>query len=116
MSEVCFFLFIITFYLLTFQPAPVQVCIFWFGQCWIFVEEVGHKGQVEFGAPADDVSRGDKLSAAKPLSLLQHGFSPLQVVTLLKHTQRAAASGHTHAAQLVPRRGWTAVSSTYIEA
>lgn len=73
--------------LLTFQPVPVQVYVLGFGQCWVFVEEVGHEGQVEFGAPTDDVSRGDELSAAEPLGLLQHGLGPLQVVPFLNDTQ-----------------------------
>lgn len=91
--------------LLTFQPVPVQVYIFGFGQCWVFVEEVGHKGQVEFGAPADDISRGDKLSAAEPLGLLQHGLGPLQVVSLLNNTQGRSLGSDTHAAHPVPRGG-----------
>lgn len=79
----------------TFQLSPVDVIIFRFGQCWIFVEQVGHKSKVEFGISTDDVGRGDKLPTAEPVGLLQHGLCSLHVVSLLNNTQ-TMASGHTH--------------------
>lgn len=91
--------------LLTFQPVPVQVYILGFGQCGIFVEEVGHEGQVELGAPADDVSRGDKLSTAEPLGLLQHSLGPLQVVPLLNDTHGRSLGSDTCCTAVTT--GWT---------
>lgn len=69
---------------LTLQQAPVDVLVLRFGQCWILVEEVGHKRQVQFGVSRHHVGGCDKLSAAKSLSLLQHSFCSFQVVFLLK--------------------------------
>lgn len=74
----------------TFQHLPVEIFVLWFGQCWIFVEQVGHKSQIEFWVPADDVGRGDKLPAAEPVGLNQHGLRPVLVVRLL-NTRRTEA-------------------------
>ena len=79
----------------TFQQVPVDVHILRFGQCWIFVEQIGHKGEVEFWVSTDDVSWGDKLSTAEPVGLLQHGFCPLHVVFLLNNTQNTCCRSET---------------------
>lgn len=71
----------------TFQQSPVNVFILRFGQSWVFVKQIGHKGKVEFGVSTDDVSWGDKLSTAESVGLLQHGFCSLHVVFLLNNTQ-----------------------------
>lgn len=81
----------------TFQQSPVNIFILWFGQGGVFVEQIGHKSEVEFGVSTDDVSWGDKLSTAEPVGLLQHGLRPLHVVSLLSNTQS------THTEQLSPR-------------
>lgn len=81
----------------TFQQSPVNIFVLWFGQGWVFVEQIGHKSKVEFGVSTDDVSWGDKLSTAEPVGLLQHGLRPLHVVSLLSNTQS------THTEQLSPR-------------
>lgn len=86
----------------TFQQSPVDVLILRFGQCWIFVEQIGHKGKVEFGVSTDDVSWGDKLSTAEPVGLLQHGLCPLHVVFLLNNTQ-TTASDQTHCTAVTMR-------------
>lgn len=86
----------------TFHQSPVKVFILWFGQCWIFVKQIGHKGKVEFGVSTDDVIRCDKLSTAEPVGLLQHGLGPLQVVLLLSNTQ-TTASDQTHSAAATTR-------------
>lgn len=75
-------------FILTLQEPPVDVLVLRFSQSWILVEQIGHKGQVEFGVPAHHVSRGDKLSTAEPVGLLQHRLRPFQVVSLLINTHR----------------------------
>lgn len=82
---------------LTFQQSPVDVLILGFGQRWIFVEQICHKGEVEFGVSADDVSRGDELSAAESVGLLQHGLCPLHVVFLLDNTKEHTLRSETPA-------------------
>lgn len=69
----------------TFQHLPVDVFVLWFGQRWIFVEQVGHKGEIEFWIPADDVGRGDELPTAEPVGLNKHGLRPVLVVPLLNN-------------------------------
>lgn len=86
----------------TFQQLPVNVLILRFGQCRVFVEQICHKRQVEFGVTADNIGRGDKLSTAKPVGLLQHGLRPLQIVFLLFNAHRPRASIRD-AGQLLPR-------------
>lgn len=75
----------------TFQHLPVDIFVLWFGQCWIFVEQVGHKSEIEFRVPADDVGRGDELATAEPVGLNQHGLRPVLVVHLLNNTRRTEA-------------------------
>ncbi|TNN79204.1 hypothetical protein EYF80_010448 [Liparis tanakae] len=77
----------VTLSTLTFQQSPVNVLVLGFSQRWIFVEQVRHEGEVEFGVSADDVSRGDKLSTAESVGLLEHRLCPLHVVFLLNNTQ-----------------------------
>lgn len=73
--------------LCTFQKPPVNVLTLRFDQRWIFVEQIGHKGKVEFRVSTDNVGWGNKLSTAKPVGLLQHSFCPLQIVFLLYSAQ-----------------------------
>lgn len=68
----------------TFDGAPVNVLVLWFLQRWIFVEQVGYKGQVKFGVAADNIGGHDELSASEELGLIQHALGPSQVVHLLK--------------------------------
>lgn len=103
------------FYVPTFQKSPVNVFILRFGQRRIFVEHIGHEGEVEFGVSTDDVSRGDKLSTAEPVGLLQHGLCPLHVVSLLYNT-RTIASHQTHCAAVTMWRRRSDCQSTYPEA
>lgn len=72
----------------TLQKSPVDVLILGFGQRRVLVEEIGHKGQVEFRVARHDVSRRDKLSAAQPVCLLQHTLGSLQVIFLLQNTHQ----------------------------
>lgn len=68
----------------TFNGAPVNVLVFGFFQGRVLVEEVGHEGKVQLGIPSHHIGRHDELPAAQPLSLLQHGLGPLQVILLLQ--------------------------------
>lgn len=69
---------------LTFDGAPVDVLVLWFLQRRVLVEQIGNKGQVQFGVAADDVRWHDELSASEPVGLVQHALGPLHVLCLLQ--------------------------------
>lgn len=86
---------------LTFQKRPVDVLAFRLGKCWVLVEQVGNKGQVQFGVATDHISRCDELPAAEPIRLLQHVLCPPQVILLLPGMQGTrAVTGQTAAKQM----------------
>lgn len=70
--------------MVTFKSPPVNVLVFWFVQGRVFVKEIGDESQVQLGVPSDNIRGSDKLAATQPLCLLQHAFSPLDVILLLQ--------------------------------
>lgn len=64
----------------------------------VHVEEIGHKGQVEFAVSSRDVTGGNKLSAVQPGGLPQHQLGPLKQIRLL-HTHRKQTHTHTTEAE-----------------